>query len=76
MSYVIAVITEFEQGAKTVTLKARGRAISRAVDAAEITRNRFLKDATVENILIDTEEVESKEGDSRNVSSIEIVLTK
>ena len=76
MSYVIAVITEFEQGAKTVTLKARGRAISRAVDAAEITRNRFLKDATVENISIDTEEVESKEGDSRNVSSIEIVLTK
>ncbi len=76
MSYVIAVITEFEQGAKTVTLKARGRAISRAVDAAEITRNRFLKDATVENISIDTEEVESKEGDSRNVSSIEILLTK
>lgn len=76
MSYVIAVITEFEQGAKTVTLKARGRAISRAVDAAEITRNRFLKDATVENISIDTEEVESKEGDSRNVSSMEIVLTK
>ena len=31
MSYVIAVITEFEQGAKIVTLKARGRAISRAV---------------------------------------------
>ncbi len=76
MSYVIAVITEFEQGAKNVTLKARGRAISRAVDAAEITRHRFLKDATVENISIDTEKVESKEGDSRNVSSIEILLAK
>ncbi|MFO8132990.1 MAG: DNA-binding protein Alba [Thermoplasmatota archaeon] len=76
MSYVIAVITEFEQGATHVTLKARGRAISRAVDAAEITRNRFLKDVTVENISIDTEEVESEEGDSRNVSSMEIVLTK
>ena len=76
MSYVIAVITEFEQGAKHVTLKARGRAISRAVDAAEITRHRFLQDATIDNISIDTEEIESEEGGSRNVSSIEIVLTK
>ena len=76
MSYVIAVITEFEQGAKNVTLKARGRAISRAVDAAEIARNRFMEDVTVENISIDTEEIESEEGGSRNVSSIEIVLTK
>ena len=76
MSYVIAVITEFERGAKHVTLKARGRAISSAVDAAEITRHRFLKDVTVDNISIATEEVKSKEGDSRNVSSIEIVLTK
>jgi DNA-binding protein len=76
MSYVIAVITEFEQGAKNVTLKARGRAISRAVDAAEIARNRFMEDVTVESISIDTEEIESEEGGSRNVSSIEIVLTK
>ncbi len=76
MSYVIAVITEFEQGAERVTLKARGRAISRAVDAAEITRNRFMEDVTVENISIDTEEIESEEGGTRNVSSMEIVLTK
>lgn len=76
MSYVIAVITEFEQGANHVTLKARGRAISRAVDAAEITRNRFMEDVTVENISIDTEEIESEEGGTRNVSSMEIVLTK
>ena len=30
--------------AKEITLKARGQAIATAVDAAEITRNRFLKD--------------------------------
>lgn len=76
MSYVIAVITEFEQGAKTVTLKARGRAISRAVDAAEIVRNKFLTDVTVAEIKTDTEEVESEEGGKRNVSSMEICLTK
>ena len=76
MSYVIAVITEFEQGAKSVTLKARGRAISRAVDAAEIVRNKFLPDVTVAGINIDTEEIESEEGSKRNVSSMEISLTK
>lgn len=75
MSYVIAVVTEFEQGAKNVVLKARGRAISRAVDAAEIVRNRFLPDASVSNISISTEEVESEEG-KRNVSSMEITLVK
>ncbi len=75
MSYVIAVITEFEQGAKSVVLKARGRAISRAVDAAEIVKNKFLPDASVSNISIGTEEIESDEG-KRNVSSIEISLVK
>jgi len=75
MSYVIAVVTEFEQGAKNVVLKARGKAISRAVDAAEIVKNKFLPDASVTNISIGTEEIESDEG-KRNVSSIEITLVK
>ena len=75
MSYVIAIVTEFEQGAKNVVLKARGKAISRAVDAAEIVKNKFLPDASVTDISIGTEEIESEEG-KRNVSSIEITLVK
>ena len=42
MNYVLAVMTQFNKPVSTVTLKARGRSISRAVDAAEITRNRFM----------------------------------
>ncbi len=76
MNYVIAVITEFEQGTKEVVLKARGRAISRAVDAAEISRNRFMKDIEISDIKIGTEEVESEDGNKRNVSFMEIKLTK
>jgi len=76
MNYVIAVITEFEQGTKEVVLKARGRAISRAVDAAEISRNRFMKDIKISDIQIGTEEVESEDGNKRNVSFMEIKLTK
>jgi len=78
MSYVMAVITAFNMGDGTeVTLKARGRAISTAVDVAEITRNRFFKDAKVHAISIGTEEITPKEGGNpRNVSTMEINLKK
>ena len=59
-----------------VILKARGRAISRAVDVAEIVRNRFISDVDVESIDISTEEIVGNEGTSSNVSAIEIKLSK
>ncbi|NIO38115.1 DNA-binding protein Alba [Candidatus Bathyarchaeota archaeon] len=76
MNYVMAVITAFNMGNGTeVTLKARGRAISTAVDVAEITRNRFLKDTKVHAISIGTEEITPREGGNpRNVSTMEISL--
>ena len=74
MSYVLAVVTQFNGGSNEVVIKARGRAISRAVDTAEITRNRFVTDAKVKNIAIDTESITNEEGRSSNVSSIEITL--
>lgn len=76
MNYVLAVITQFNQGTGEVVLKARGRAISRAVDVAEIVRNRFLQDVNVGNINIGTEEVQAEGGGQINVSTIEITLKK
>jgi DNA-binding protein len=76
MNYVLAVVTQMNGGVSEVILKARGRAISRAVDVAEIVRNRFITDATVANIDISTEEIMSNEGSSTNVSAIEISLAK
>jgi DNA-binding protein len=79
MSYVMAVMTALSSGAITeITLKARGRAITTAVDVAEITSNRFIKDLTVTSVGIGTEEMPAREGDnrSRNVSIIEIKLAK
>jgi len=46
MNYVLAVMIQFNKFS-SVTLKARGRSISRAVDAAEITRNRFMPNLLV-----------------------------
>ncbi|MBN2603457.1 MAG: DNA-binding protein Alba [Candidatus Thermoplasmatota archaeon] len=75
MSYVLAVVTQFNGGSDEVIIKARGRAISRAVDTAEITRNRFVTNAKVKEIKIGTEGITNEEGKSSNVSSIEITLS-
>jgi len=79
MDYVLAVMTRLSAGnAKEVVLKARGQAIATAVDVAEITRNRFLKDLKVSKVAIGTEEMPPREGENRArmVSTMEITLTK
>ena len=77
MSYVLAVVTQFQgSDSDEVVIKARGRAISTAVDTAEIVRNRFIKDAKVKDIKISTESITNEEGRTSNVSSIEIILIK
>ena len=78
MDYVMAVMTAFNMSdTNEVVLKARGRAISTAVDVAEITRNRFFKDAKVHSVAIGTEEVTPREGGNpRNVSTMEITIKK
>jgi len=77
MNYVLGIITGFSgYNAKEVTLKARGQAITAAVDAVEITRHRFMKDLSIGKIAIGTEEMSPREGESRPrmVSTIEITL--
>jgi len=75
MNYVLAVITLFSSGNKEVTLKARGRAITTAVDVAEITKRRFMESLSVSKIQLGTEQLEMQEGGTRAVSTIEITLT-
>ena len=76
MNYVLAVVTQFNEGVDVVCIRARGRAISRAVDTAEIVRNRFFTDAVVCDIQISTEEIENFNNEKTNVSIIEILIEK
>ena len=77
MSYVLAVITSFNTAnTKEVTLKARGQAITTAVDTAEITRRRFMENMKISKIQVGTEEMPVEEGGTRAVSTIEITLTR
>ena len=76
MNYVLAVVTQFNNGSREVAIKARGRAISKAVDTAEVVRNKFLTDVQVKDIKIGTEELTRGEGEVINVSSIEVFLNR
>jgi len=79
MNYVLAVVTEFNtdatEGAEVV-IKARGRVTAKAIDVAEIVKNRFLKEVVIDNIVTDTEILPSKDGRSVSVSSLEITMKK
>jgi len=77
LNYVLACITLFRGDEKEVVLKARGRAINRAVDVAEIMRSRFMPDVKVKKITIGTEEIHSaEENRTSNVSTMEITLAR
>ncbi|MEM2882393.1 MAG: DNA-binding protein Alba [Candidatus Bathyarchaeia archaeon] len=77
MNYVLACITLLQGGAPEVSVKARGRAINRAVDVVEVVRKRFMPDVKVKDVKIGTEQLVSKETNApMNVSTIEIILSK
>jgi DNA-binding protein len=76
MNYVVACLTFFNAGENEVVIKARGRAISRAVDTVELLRRAFVKDLGLKNIEIGTEEMTREGGQRSNVSTIEITVGK
>ena len=76
MAYVLGVITQFNEGKPEVHIKARGKAISRAVDVAEIVRRRFMSNISLKSIVIGTEERELEDKTKINVSTISITVGK
>lgn len=76
MSYVLAAIMQFNNNQQEVQIRARGRAISKAVDVAEIVRRRFVQDVKIKDIQIGTEEKEVPEKGKVSISTISITLAK
>lgn len=76
MAYCLAVMTALKESNSEVTLMARGRAISKAVDVAEVVRNQFISNLSVVDINIGTEQLETEEGNTRNISNIAIMLSR
>ena len=77
MNYVLACLTTIQSGTDVLIIKARGNAISKAVNVAQITLNRFVSDLSVKNITISTEQIQTDNSPTPiDVSSIEIQLGK
>ena len=78
MNYVSGVVIQFTtKNASEVIIKARGKYVGRAVDIAEMSSKKFLKDIVhVKDVNIDSEEFSTEEGKNIRVSSIEIKLKK
>lgn len=79
MNYVTGVVMQFTNlKAPEVTIKSRGKFISKAADVAEVARKRFLANEkiSIKDIKLDSEEFENNEGKNVNVSTMEIVLSK
>ena len=75
MSYAMSALIQLTQAGE-ITVKARGLAISRAVDVAEIVTKRLANGQfKVKDINIATEVV-GEGAEQRNISSIEIVVGK
>ena len=74
LNYVLACMTLFKSGHEEVSIKARGRSISRAVDVVEVLKNRFMPNAEVSDIKIGTESLESEDRGPSNISTIDITV--
>ena len=72
MTYVAACLECLGRAEGAISVKARGRSISTAVDVVEVLRRKFAE-VSIDSIEIGTEVMEP---DSRNVSTITITLSK
>ncbi|MEM2233669.1 MAG: RNA-binding protein [Nitrososphaerota archaeon] len=72
-SYVLACYLALQQG-RSVTLRARGRAISRAVDAVQALRGLLVREAEVRSVELGTELVRGPDGREVPVSTISITV--
>ena len=75
MTYVTSAIIQLAT-LPLITIKARGLSIAHAVDVAQIVLHRTNPAFVIGDVKIDSESLESQDGRTRNVSTIEISIKK
>jgi len=76
MTYVTATLVQLANE-PTVLVKARGRSITRAVDVAQIIVKRMGNIGyKIGRVKIDSQLIQSEDGKERNVSTIEIEISR
>ena len=76
MTYVTATLTQLASQ-PTVTIKARGKRITQAVDVSQMIVKRMdTVGYDISSVRISSDSLKSQDGKQRNVSTIEIDITK
>ena len=75
MTYVTSAIIQLAT-LPLITIKARGLSIAHAVDVAQIVLHKTNPAFMIGDVKIDSESLESQDGRTRNVSTIEISIKK
>ena len=76
MAYVSATLTQLSTRT-TVTIKARGKRITQAVDVSQmITKRMNSVGYVISDVRISSDSLTSQDGKQRNVSTMEIDITK
>jgi len=76
MAYVTSTLIQLAN-VPSVNIKARGLSIGRAVDVAQIVARKTENAGySIGNVKIDSESLESEDGRTRNVSTIEIEVKR
>ena len=76
MTYVSATLTQLASR-ETVTIKARGKRITQAVDVSQMIVKRMdTVGYVISDVRISSDSLTSQDGKQRNVSTIEIDITK
>jgi DNA-binding protein len=75
MNYVMACVTLFNSGRNEIIIRARGKAITKAVDITEMLRRSFMKGLIIKSIRVGSEDIRRMQ-EEFPISTIEIVLTK
>ncbi|MCI4464440.1 MAG: DNA-binding protein Alba [Thermoproteus sp.] len=74
-NYIIATVMAFNAGTRKVVLKARGAAISKAVAAAVMVRDRFLPGkVNIKEVKLLSDKVQGQGGRERTVAAVEVIL--
>jgi DNA-binding protein len=76
VNYMLAIIEAFNNNpSATVVLKARGRAVCKAVNAVSAVKNRYFSDIYVKSFSASYEDVKTEKGIAR-LPSVEIVIAR
>ena len=78
MNYVTSCVMQFtNSGQDTVTIKCRGKFISKGCDVSQVASKRFLKgQIEIIDIKMDSEQFQNKEGKDVRVTCMDIVMKK